>query len=295
MEIINIESNKGTERRLSTQQGIALTRHLADLEGVEGGVLLNGMAIFYLEAGKIQFQISDRELRVGAGQLVFCNYQQQITDILYSTDLQFRAFFISVDFMLTLASRLNLNMNLMSGMMQFDTVILEISAAEAHNICLYYDLLDSKRQQTRHQQQSIDTLCEAFGYEMLDLMERHHLMSHTGEPLEPFSEYSTMQQHMNRFMQLLVNGNPIERKVNWYASQLCITPKYLTVICRKLMQKTPSSIIEREVTQRALHMLRESSLSIKEISQRLGFSNQSHFGTFIRHTTGKSPQQIRKQ
>lgn len=293
MEIISIESSKGIERRLSDQQGIALTQNPADLEGVGADILLNGLCVVYIEAGKAQFTISGKEQKIEAGQLVFCNYQQRISDFMFSSDMKFRAFFISIDFMLTLSSRLNLSMNIFGDLMQFDFKALEITSEEAHNIFLFYNLLDSKRQQSRYQQQSIDTLCEAFGYEMLDMMERHELIRHTGDTLQPKGEYSTMQQHMNRFMQLLVNTKPIERKVNWYASQLCITPKYLNIICQQLVQQPPSVIIEREISQRALHLLRETSLSIKEISQQLGFNNQSHFGTFVRHATGVSPLQVR--
>ncbi|MBQ0049905.1 MAG: AraC family transcriptional regulator [Bacteroidales bacterium] len=293
MEIISIESSKGAERRLSAQHGIALTQNPADLEDVGDEILLNGLCIFYLERGKVQFTISGKEQKIESGQLVTCNYRQRISDFMFSADMKFRAFFTSVDFLLTLSSRMNLSMNIFGDMMQFNFEALKISDEEAHNICRYYDLLYSKRHASAYQQQSIDTLCEAFGYEMLDIMARHGRASHTGNPLQPSGEYSTMQQHMNRFMQLLVHTKPIEHKVNWYASQLCITPKYLNIICQQLMQQSPSTIIEREITQRALHMLRETSLSIKEISQQLGFNNQSHFGTFIRHTKGASPLQIR--
>lgn len=34
-----------------------------------------------------------------------------------------------------------------------------------------------------------------------------------------------------RFFQMLHSGIIIEREVRWYAEQLCITPKYLTLIC----------------------------------------------------------------
>jgi len=176
-------------------------------------------------------------------------------------------------------------------MMSTPYLKISVSEEEMLTLCLYYDLLDKKRQQTSHQQEGIDALCDAFGYEMLDIIEHHGLLSHPDQP--DAIEYSAIQQHFNRFMQLLVDSKHIERKVNWYATQLCITPKYLNTICQQVAQQTPSSIIERELTERAIQLLKENKLSIKQISSQMGFNNQSHFGTFLRRTTGKSPQQIR--
>jgi len=294
MEIINIETGPGIERRLSEYQGIALTDNISDMECITESetLLLQGVCMVYVESGKASFSIAGQEERVEAGELICINFGQRISDILYSSGMQFRAFFLNLEFLNSLVTRLNIGWNLRSDMMQMTHLKIQLEEKEAKNVLIYYDLLDDKRQQTRHQQQGIDALCDAFGYEMLDLLEKRNLLGPQAQ-LQKNSDRSAMQQHFDRFMTLLMNDGPIERKVNWYASQLCITPKYLNMICQSIMQQSPSDLIEKELSQRAIQMLRESTLSIKEISQQLGFNNQSHFGTFMRRDTGKSPQQIR--
>lgn len=295
MEIVNIKSGKGVERCLNDQMGIALTHNIADLEDFTASdVQIEGFVMAYIEEGKAQFNIGGEECRTESGEIILINNGQQISDIMVSSKMIFCAFFLNPEFMLSLASRLTLNWSLRTDMMQFKFMKIKINEHEARNIRLYYDLLDSKRQQTRHQQEGIDALCRAFGYEMLDLMERHEIIAR-GEQREQVCDHSAMQLHFNKFMELLVERQEIEHKVNWYATQLCITPKYLNMICQKLAQKSPSTIIDEEITQRALRLLRESQYSIKQISQQLGFNNQSHFGTFMRHSIGKSPQQIRQK
>ena len=61
------------------------------------------------------------------------------------------------------------------------------------------------------------------------------------------------------------------------------------------MGKTASKIINEEIVTQAHLMLKDPDLSIKQISSILGFTNQSHFGSFIRKETGVSPQALRKK
>lgn len=80
-----------------------------------------------------------------------------------------------------------------------------------------------------------------------------------------------------------------------YANLLHISPKYFSSVCKKLTGKTASEIINDEIIKQSSFLLRNNKLSIKQISSRLGFVNQSHFGTFFRRHTGLSPQQYREQ
>jgi AraC-like DNA-binding protein len=45
----------------------------------------------------------------------------------------------------------------------------------------------------------------------------------------------------------------------------------------------------------AKSLLRSTTLSVQEISDRLGFQNQSHFGTFFKRHTDLSPKAFREQ
>jgi len=45
----------------------------------------------------------------------------------------------------------------------------------------------------------------------------------------------------------------------------------------------------------AKELLRDTSLSIKDISKKVGFKTQSHFGTIFKHHTGVTPFKYREQ
>jgi len=294
MEIISIDSHVADPHRLSKGMGIALTRDNSGLEELTNeGVLVEGLCLVMIETGKANMRINETTVEMQASEMLFLNYRQSISDIMISANIQFRAFFLNMEYTQSLITSLNLNWNMRSDMMRTPFLKVSLAEEELQTLCIYYDLLDKKRLQTRHQEEGINALCSAFGYEILDIMERHNLISYNGP--SSASEYSAIQQHFNRFMELLIDGAHIERKVNWYATQLCITPKYLNTVCQTVSQQSPSSIIERELTERAVKLLKENKLSIKQISSQMGFNNQSHFGSFLRRTTGKSPQQLREQ
>lgn len=53
-------------------------------------------------------------------------------------------------------------------------------------------------------------------------------------------------------------------------------------------------VISEGNIRQAKSMLSSTSQTIQEIADRLGFQNQSHFGTFFRRYTGKNPSAYRR-
>lgn len=295
MEIVNIESSIGQHTRLSERSGIALTCDTGDLANfLSQELLVEGFCLVLVESGRASFCIGSDECHLEAGEVMIVNYGQCMSNMMISPMMKFRAFFLCRDFVESLISRQSLSWTLRSGILYFSHLQYRPGEGELRNLFHYYDLLDNKRQQTLHQQQGIDALCEAFGYEMLDQMERHGFLDN-GMAVQTLGAHGAAHQHFDAFMNLLLSADVVDRTVSHYADQLNISAKYLNLICHQVTQLSPSALIDRELLQRATRLLRESSLSIKQIAHQLGFSNQSHFGTFMRRVAGKSPQQLRNE
>lgn len=93
----------------------------------------------------------------------------------------------------------------------------------------------------------------------------------------------------------LINGHCNEHhSVNWYAEAMMITPDYLSKIIRELEGKSAREMINESIVSNAMFMMRQSDLSIKEISEKLHFPDQSGFGRFFKSNTGISPKEYRK-
>jgi len=80
-----------------------------------------------------------------------------------------------------------------------------------------------------------------------------------------------------------------QHTVEWYASQMNIAPKYLSNVVKQTLGASPNKYIDEALTRQAKSLLTSTSLTVQQIAYRLGFRNQSHFGTFFKRQTGLSP------
>lgn len=99
----------------------------------------------------------------------------------------------------------------------------------------------------------------------------------------------------NKFMDMLKKEDIKHRPVYYYANQLCITAKYLSHICKEISGKSANEFIQAAVMNDIEYYLRNSTISVKEISQKLGFANISFFGKYVKAYSGLSPNAYRKQ
>ncbi len=97
------------------------------------------------------------------------------------------------------------------------------------------------------------------------------------------------EEYFKKFMAELQLNYKRERTVGFYASQLCITPKYLTTLIKRVSGRSAAEWIDQYVILEAKNLLRYSTMSIQEVSYHLNFPNQSFFGKYFKHHTGYSP------
>jgi AraC-like DNA-binding protein len=100
-------------------------------------------------------------------------------------------------------------------------------------------------------------------------------------------------EYFNKFMTLLSQYFKRERTIEFYASKLFITPKYMTSLIRKTSGKSAMEWINEYVVMEAKHLLRHSDMTIQGISEYLNFSNQSFFAQYFKRFTGCSPSDYR--
>ena len=107
-------------------------------------------------------------------------------------------------------------------------------------------------------------------------------------------EVNTANAHFQRFLDLLHAEHNKHRTVESYASELCISPKYLSVICKKHSGKTANEWITEHVMEDIRYYLKQTDYSIKQICNQLGFPNMSFFGRYVKEHFGVTPTQLRK-
>lgn len=105
---------------------------------------------------------------------------------------------------------------------------------------------------------------------------------------------SSTSDLFDKFLKMLQQSEIKHQPVEYFAQQLCITPKYLSIISKRHSGKTAIEWITEYTLADITYYLRSTTKSIKEISGILGFSNTSFFGKYVREHLHMSPLKYRE-
>lgn len=86
-----------------------------------------------------------------------------------------------------------------------------------------------------------------------------------------------------------------ERRIDFYADQLHLTPKYLSRVIKNYSGKSAAEWIDDYVILTAKALLKSTDMTIQQISDELNFPSQSFFGKFFKRLTGVSPKTFRNE
>ena len=101
------------------------------------------------------------------------------------------------------------------------------------------------------------------------------------------------EEVMENFGKLLGKHYKTERNVEFYADQLCLTPKYLSTMIKKTSGKSVPEWIRFALVMDAKMQLKYSTLTVQQISESLHFPNPSFFGRFFKKYAGVTPLEYR--
>lgn len=106
---------------------------------------------------------------------------------------------------------------------------------------------------------------------------------------------SRMETLFHQFLKNIARRHIKKLSVSEYAEELCISPKYLSTVCRTVSGKSPTEWISEHVIEDITHYLKNTELTASQIGIELGFPNASFFGKYVREHLGMSPNEYRKK
>ena len=95
------------------------------------------------------------------------------------------------------------------------------------------------------------------------------------------------------FMRLVEESDGRIRRVDEFASQLNVTPKYLSTILKEVMNRRPSTYILLYTLKAIERRLRFTDMTMQEIANDLNFPNPSFFGKYCKEHLGMTPLEYR--
>lgn len=214
---------------------------------------------------------------------------KNIIQVQSNENFRTHAIVISTDFL----KRLNIDITHMIPLfLQFASQhAFALSDEECGMLRSFFSLID---QQTRMPdnpfiRETLGGLVTAMLYQVASTLQRYAEQ----HPRQQTASQSRAEEYFRQFMLLLGEHYKAERSVGFYARKLCITPKYLTTLIRRISNKSVSEWIDNYVILEAKTLLKFSNMSIQEIAYTLNFPNQSFFGSYFKRNTGMSPSQYK--
>lgn len=271
----------------------------------EKTIRLGYNAVIHCRRGRIELELggelpsSDRALVQGkkvvatAGQLVLLPANKLLSPMMVSTDVQASGLLVSDK---VLREVLGPHIGLWNRAMFLEEVYvvdggLWINGADGYARTLFQEV--GGPEQFRLFRDLVLSFLRTMFLMICELLTRRN-ESLNGVPPENAST-SGERIFFDRFLSMLSQESVKRQQVSYYASRLNITPKYLSTICKRVSGKSPTRWITESVMDDCYQLLRNTDLTVKEISNKLGFPNSSFFGQYFREESGMTPLDYRNK
>lgn len=95
------------------------------------------------------------------------------------------------------------------------------------------------------------------------------------------------------FIQLVNKDAVREHQIDYYASRLCLSARYMSTLIKKVSGHAAKDWIDDALVTHAKIALKHSDKSVAQISEELNFPNPSFFSKFFRRMTSMTPGEYR--
>ncbi|MBO5580392.1 MAG: AraC family transcriptional regulator [Prevotella sp.] len=268
------------------EEGLVLTDRIADAPIPREPTSMSFILMALCKHGKAQYSIDTREQTVKPGDLLFISERHIVDNYMASPDFECLCIMVSTEFYHGFIQ----NVKNVSSLLLFsmNNPVVSLTPREIQVYSNYYQTIREKMSDRGHHYRTnlVKALLLAMFYDMSNVIwrvEQQESKSQTRADVIFANFIRLLEQHFRQ-----------ERRVSWYAEQLCITPKYLSEIVKQVSKRTPNEWIDNYVILEIRVLLKNSTKSIKEIAEELRFPNQSFLGKYFKEHIGVSPSQYRK-
>ena len=289
------EKNTNIERVTYADGRILIADNISRLPVDERAYRPEMFIVLICSQGRLQTDINGRQYLIEAGDMLLCNSFHTLTDALHSIDFSCSIYCFPGT---SSAEAVHVNEKVLRDFFfANDNPVIHLTE-EQRGIFRTYKILIGKKLEdgaSRYSEQSMSGLHKAILYDILTIIDKqkHETTEATSTHEEEYP--SVKSEKVKHFLMLLAEDDSRHHTVEYFASQLCVTPKYLSVICKQETGKTPSCWIRERLIEKIRYYLLNTSLSAKEIAHRVDMPNASFFGKFVKQHFGCTPMEYRNK
>lgn len=246
---------------------------------------MNCALIALCTEGNGTYTVNAKEYVVKKNDVIIISEGQVLSGYTMSPECKGIAFVISYEFVDEIVK----GIQNMSQLFLFSRThpVYSLGEEDSKTFIYYFNLIKQKVDDTRHlfRKELVASLMKAL---LFDLGNEIWQVKNTE------SQQSRTDRVFTNFIKLVEANFHQERRVGWYAQQLCISPKYLSESVKRASHRTPNEWIDHYVIVELRVQLKNTMKSIKEIAKDMNFPNQSFLGKYFKEHTGISPSKYRK-
>jgi AraC family transcriptional activator of pobA len=153
---------------------------------------------------------------------------------------------------------------------------------------IHYELVDNKNKANEEVILSLLNVILSYA----DLYYKRQFKQTETHPVSMASKVKTVLQHHYNDLSQPVPNLP---SVSSIASQLHLSPNYLTDLVRTETGKSTINLIHDYIIEQAEILLLQTDLNVSDIAYQLGFDNVPYFSKLFKKSRGISPTEIRNQ
>jgi AraC-like DNA-binding protein len=291
MEILELKPRTGADVLRTFDDGLVITDRFG---GVPAGRLkpLDYGIFIFCTAGKAQFDYDGQTILLYPNDLFLFFAHTVMENFMSSPDFDCREIWFSRGELW--------DMNMYGKNSIADLVTLKqnpkvaLDQADAAKLDTYFQLLcQNLRENAQPEGQAIvHSLFSTFILEALTIMRR-------GQCETAPEANGGVRLHgkllADRFVELVEQSDGRVRRVEEFAAMLNVTPKYLSKLLMKTMNRKPSVIVALFTLKAIENRLRFTDLTMQQIADDLHFSSASSFGKFVKEHTGMTPLEFRQK
>lgn len=258
-------------------------------ESISFPIKMGAFAAGICTQGHVNLSVDINEMTLGKNSILTVLPEQTVQIGQISKDYKGKFIIISTEYLINTIPEFDT----MKKMLLHPAIreIIDMKDMDLKTLNMYYALLTAKMSDNDniYKREICRKLLVAIFYEFFDIIERNYKELSAKEGSGNYRK----AEIFNNFILSLHQHYRENRDVAFYASALCITPKYLSAAVKECSGKSAGKWIDEMIIVEAKNMLKYSNKSIGEIAAYLNFSNQSVFGKYFKKITGKSPLKYR--
>ena len=254
---------------------------------------LHGMMILKVRTGHIEVDVNLEKYKLVTGHVAVINPGRVITKSKTVGKVpEWDVVFVTTEFMK------DLNMDLSSvnvrSFTQGPSPVLQLTREDSERFSPYIKMLASNavNEPSVFTIKIARAIFTATVYQLLDFF--YARLAEDSADDSKKTKYRRPTTYVRDFMKLLHLNYMRERSSEFYASRLCISSKYLSIIVKEVTGRSVSDWISEFVVMEAKNLLRFSGKSVQQVAYALNFSSQSSFGKYFKRLTGISPTEYQK-